>query len=282
MTDGSPKRASRRARVPKRGARLRDRDVEVLLAVAKMRLVRTTELTRLFFSAKGTCQKRLRKLYDAGLLRVVVTDLASENRYAITRLGHTFLENAIEPGDVPTFRPPPRVDGRAVLHLDLLNAYRVGLATGAEQHGVKLVRFRPDWELRAEDPRAPLVPDALASLKTTGRELGLAVEVDVCTEALHIIRHKLVRYAEIHANRTTLFGMKIDVLLFVVATQRRARSIAKLLFGMSPARTTLLGVPPIAVQTGGLVSGLWTAEGLGDGSSAEAGEGLLPAQCRIR
>jgi predicted transcriptional regulator len=272
------KRASRRERVPKRGVRLRDRDVEILLAIAKMRLVRTTEITRLFFEAKGTAQKRLRKLFDAGLVRAVVTDLASENRFAITRLGHALLDEALDSDDVPAFRPPPKVEGRAVVHLDLLNAYRVGLAVGAATHGVEVVSFRPDWELRASAPNASLVPDALVSIDARGKTLGLALEVDAGTEALSVVRRKLLRYAEIHARNSLLFGMQVDMLVFLVEGRRRARSMAKLLSGSGAARMVFIGVPPLVMETGGFVSGVSTPEGLASGAQEEQLAGILPAQ----
>lgn len=281
MKTQEPKRASRRTRMPKRGIRLRDRDVEILLAIAKMRLVRTTEISRLFFEAKGTAQKRLRKLFDAGLIRAIVADLASENRFAITRLGHAFLEGALDSDEVPPYRNPPKSDGRSLVHLDLLNAYRVGLAVGAREHGVELQRFRTDWELRSSAPHAALVPDALISIAVGGKSLGLALEVDVGTEALSVVRRKLVRYAELHARNSLLFAMRVDALVFVVEGRRRARSIASLLNGSTAASATFIGVPPLVMETGGLVSGLSTAEALITGSSEEGRAGIGPAQSGI-
>jgi predicted transcriptional regulator len=272
------KRASRRTRIPKRGLRLRDRDVDIVLAIAKMRLVRTTEIARLFFEAKGTAQKRLRKLFDAGLVRAVVTDLASENRFAITRLGHALLEEALDAEEVPAFRTPPKADGRSLLHLDLLNAYRVGLALGAREPSIELLRFRTDWELMAENPQSRLVPDALVSLGVGDRLFHLAVEVDTGTEALHLVRSKLGRYSELYATQRALFGVRIDALLFVVKTRRRARSIAKLVLGSSPAPAVLLGVPPVVTERGGLSCGLWAADKLLASTTAEeqGTEGILP------
>lgn len=278
MTDRDARRASRRTRVPERGVRVHDRDVEILLAIAKMRLVRTKEIARLFFGAKTTAQKRMRKLFDGGLVRAVVTDLASENRYGITRLGHAFLEEALDSGDVPLYRSPPKADGRSLVHLDLLNAYRVGLAVGARDHGVELLRFRTDWELMSESPNSPLVPDALVSLAFADRRVDVAVEVDTGAEAHHVLKKKLVRYAQIHADREMLFGARINLLLFVVRTRRRATTIAKLTSGSSPAKAVLIGFVPDVTESGGLVSGLWTAEGLADGRADESGgtEGIAP------
>lgn len=220
-------RTSRRTRKKRRSTRLRSRDVDILLALAKMRLLRTSAITELFFGAKGTAQKRLRKLFDAGLVRAIVADLASENRYALTALGHAFLVEAAGDEEVPPLLPVPRVDGRRLTHLDLLNGFRIALAQSAADGGVTLVRFRPEWELRAEDPHATTVPDAIVVVRGDERDVVIALEVDVGTEPPHAILKKLDRYEAARIQRRSVFGMPDPRPLILVQTARRARSIAR-------------------------------------------------------
>jgi hypothetical protein len=254
--------------VPGRKPRLRDRDVDILLALAKMRILRTSDLSRLFFGAKGTCQKRLRKLYDAGLARAVVTDLAAENRYALTKLGHDLLVGALGDADMPPFRPAPRIDGRSIEHLDLLNGYRIAVALGAAEHGLELRTFLPDWDLRAKDPHATLVPDAIVALARSSGAAGpagpsgqivYALEVDTGTEAVSIVRRKFERYRERHALGQTLFGFCPSAVLVLTATERRARTLARQVDqlgsgGASPR--VLFGIASTISPDGGIMSGL--------------------------
>lgn len=228
--DGSPcaaSRTSRRTRRPRGTPRLKPRDVDVLFALAKMRLLKTSAISDLFFSAKGTAQKRLRKLFDAGLVRAVVTDLASENRYALTALGHALVVEAMGDEAVPALLPVPRVDGRRLTHLDLLNGLRIVLARAAPSEGLTLERFQPEWELRAEDPHAAIVPDAIFTITDGRRAVTLALEVDVGTEPPHVVLRKLDRYASARIQRRPVFGVQNLVPLIFVPSPRRARSIAR-------------------------------------------------------
>lgn len=85
------KRTSKRANV----ARLRrtERDLWILEALGKMQFLTTQQIARLLFngSRSPTC-RRLRKLFDAGLVRVWVRSLNLDNVYALTPLGRKPLE----------------------------------------------------------------------------------------------------------------------------------------------------------------------------------------------
>jgi hypothetical protein len=248
-------RTSRRERIKGRNVRLKERDVDILLALAKMRLLRTSDLARLYFGAVGTAQKRLRKLYDAGLVRAVVLDLAAENRYALTRLGHALLEEALEGEEAPPFRRMPRIDGRSLGHLDLLNRYRIALATSASEVGVELRSFLPEWELRAKEPLAELVPDALVALTHEGRVVELALEVDTASEPPQTVVRKIERYATAKLTKRSVCGARSPIPFVITTTPRRARSLARALREVR-ATLFLLGSAPFLLDDGGLTKGL--------------------------
>lgn len=268
------RRASRRRRVPSRGIRLRQRDVDILLALAKMRLLRTSDLTRLFFDAKGTCQKRLRKLFDAGLVRAIVTDLAAENRYALTRFGHALLVEAASSDSVPEFRRAPRTDGRSVAHLDLLNQYRIALACAAPDFDVRMVHFIPEWDLRGVDPQAPLIPDALMALRTHSGMFAVALEVDTGTEKPAAVAAKIEAYERAALMRTPVFGATAPTILILTPNGRRALSVAKKVAKASLGRRVLLGAAPFVLEDGGLESGLTTSAMLAALGRAPGSEGF--------
>lgn len=274
-------RTSRRARVRARPIRLRERDVDILLALAKMRLLRTRDVADLFFKAPGTAQKRLRKLFDAGLVRAIVRDLAAENRYALTTLGHGLLVRALPDEDVPVFRAAPRVDGRSLAHLDLLNRYRIALARGCERQAIRLVRFVPEWELRSAEPHATLIPDAVAVLEAAGGVLILAIEVDVATEPPATVVKKLERYDALALAGTPVCGARSPRVVLVVSSARRARSLARAIAPHRPLRPAL-GAAPFILQDGGLSTGLAPVEALAQCDGALSAEHFMGALTRGR
>lgn len=247
---------SRRTRSPERKLRLRERDLDILLALGKMRLLRTSDLARLFFDAVGTCQKRLRKLFDAGLVRAVVTELAAENRYALTRLGHELLVEAFDEGEVPAWRPAPRLDARGGAHLDLLNRVRVALACSAPPLGVHLVRFLSEWEIRASDPRAPIIPDALVTIAMGTGTATLALEIDTGSEPISTVAKKVDAYARAELGRVAIFGVFSPRVVIVTSTARRARSVARALARGAADASTLVGAAPFVFENGGIATGL--------------------------
>lgn len=287
-TDVRP-RASRRRRVRGRQARLRDRDIEILLALAKMRLLRTSDLSRLFFGAVGTCQKRMRKLYDAGLVRTIVTDLAAENRFVISPLGCALLERVVDSGELPDARPPPKTAG-SLAHLELLNQYRIALAVGGRESGASLVRFVPEWDLRAGQPAAPVVPDAVVVLQVGGRTIRFALEVDVGSEPAGLVRRKFDKYAEQALLGAAVFGLHSPAVLLVASSTRRARTLARALRGAARDVRVVLAAVPFVLADGGTTSGCSAVDMLADskgplGASAfrlSLAEAMLPAPAHTR
>lgn len=250
-------RASRRRRIHGRGFRLQERDLDILLALAKMRLLSTSDIARLCFNASGTAQKRLRKLYDRGLVRTIVADLASENRYALTPFGHALLEQALEGEAIPPFRPAPRADAACVGHLDLLNRYRIALARGVTEHQLELVCFTPEWELRARDPQAEIVPDAAVVLGKNRARLEVALEVDIGTEPGRTVDKKLDRYESARLARRSVAGLRSPLVLLVTAKPRRALSLARIM-DAARGKNLLLGSCPYVLEDGGITTGLST------------------------
>ncbi len=72
--------------------RLVERDLWILEGIAKMRFVTTGQIAKLYFPSRWAARKRLRRLFDVGLLRVWVRNLSDENIYSLTRAGAIALE----------------------------------------------------------------------------------------------------------------------------------------------------------------------------------------------
>ncbi len=78
-----------------------ERDLWILNALGKMRFLTTGQIARLFcYGSSSAANNRLRQLFDAGLVRVWVRNLAADNIYAITPAGRQVLEERSE-GSLP-------------------------------------------------------------------------------------------------------------------------------------------------------------------------------------
>jgi hypothetical protein len=215
-----------RREVRRRGIKveLQVRDVEMLTALARLRIARTAEIAALCFPGvrKDTVASRLRVLFDAGYLEVTTADRTSPNLY---RLGPRGRDVVREEGG--QLWPVPR--GGLAHHLAIVQTW-VSLGS-AEVLGLRLELARPDWELRAEfgDHGLPIVPDLFVVLMMGSVELPLAVEVDLATEPLHTIRAKLRAYAGALARPAGLFGWRHFGLGFALGDDRRRRQIQALI-----------------------------------------------------
>lgn len=268
MSGEALRRASRRKRVRGRTPRLRARDIEIFECILRMRAVRTSDIARLFFKGKGTAQKRLRRLLDGAFIRPIVADLATESRWTLTRTGYEILQQATA-GPLQPFRAPPRADSRHFAHHDLVTAFWTALAVGSAQRGASLVAFRPEYELRAENPEAPLVPDALITLERNGIPLSLALEADCGTERPHVIARKIARYEALSDAGGELFGVRPDAIIFLTATERRGRRLAAGL-DYHTRLPVIFGAPPKILEDGGVTTGLATADDIGRADQAES------------
>ena len=91
--------ARRTPRTHARGAAVRvtERDRWLLEALTKMRFLSTRQIANLYFEgSRWNANKRLRRLFDAGLLQVWVRRLSEDNIYAISPKGLRVLNEHTE------------------------------------------------------------------------------------------------------------------------------------------------------------------------------------------
>jgi hypothetical protein len=169
---------------------------------------------------------RLRRLFDGGYLDVTFGDRYSENQYSLGPEGRALIrEEGGEVGRVPR--------GSVAHHLAIVTAW-VALAN----HGLagsRLDLVRPDWELREEfaDQGLELFPDLFAIFGTDDDRTAVAIEVDLATEPIGVLRSKLARYDAARRDPKGLFGWADFALLVFAptATVPRRQSITELLLG---------------------------------------------------
>lgn len=244
-----------------RGAlRSTERDRWILEALGKMRFLETCQIARLAFGgSRWAANKRLRKLLDAGLVRVWVRDLARDNVYSLMRAG---ADQLAERSDGETPWPVPRgLDGN-LDHLLAINEVRISLALGLGEVGGEIKYWRSDWELRAFH-RGRIVPDALFALGRAGDGHShiFALEVDNATRSPRGFLAKLLRYGTLRVRGRSLYGVE-DFLLLVVGrderwVERYRQALAHLRLGLSVWFATL----PLLGREGAL-GPIWiTADG---------------------
>ncbi len=218
--------------------RLSSRDEGLFRALARFRMARTSDLANLIFrkTRRDTAARRLRRLYDAGFLDVISSDLAAENVYTLGRRGREWAAAR----EVAVGRRPRE----SAHHLAVVRTW-VSLAVAAsESAGLRLEAFRPDWELRGH--ALPVVPDAMVVLRVTvpaakPPELRICVEVDRGTESLRVLEQKLSTYVLASLSPEGLLGWQDFALLLVLEDRgaERTETVEAMLGRVWPGRTAL-------------------------------------------
>lgn len=193
---------------------LTDRDRDVLLALARFRLARSSQLYRYAFAGirRDTATCRLRRLFDSRHVSVVPSGPLTENVYRLGPIGRQVLQ-----AEGVGLRPTPR--GGIEHHLAIVESWT---RLGAEP-GIELARCLPDWELREELGLGELavIPDLFALVRLEGQLIPVAIEVDCGTESGSVLRSKAERYAALWGRSPGLFGWERFAVLIVLHDPRR-------------------------------------------------------------
>ncbi len=223
-------RRSRETRPKVEVLRLTERDIDILHAVGRMKVATSAQLARLFFGDPSTASRRLARIVGAGLLKVRVLDLNRPNLYVLTRRAVDLL---VEQGsDAGALHVGAVRRGEGLDHLTEINEVRVTLELEARQgSGVSVRVFLADHDLRraaGANPRA-YIPDALVELDRPPPHpaIGLAVEVDLGSEAPSILAAKARETLTLASARTPLWGLSRWRVTLVAPSERRLRSIAR-------------------------------------------------------
>ena len=214
-----PRRRMKRTCGKPNGPRSRrtPRDEWLIEALGKMRFLTTRQIADLLFGgSRSAANKRLRRLLDAGLVRVWLRNLNTDNVYAITPRGRRILEvYATELAESAVVITCPReLDGQ-LDHLLAINTIRVILAMDLPDTGGAITWWHSDWELRAHG-RQRTVPDALFAIHwpDTGERV-FALEVEHHTRAPRRFVGKLLRYSAASYQRGGTYGHTNPIVLVV-------------------------------------------------------------------
>ncbi|MBK8231987.1 MAG: replication-relaxation family protein [Candidatus Eisenbacteria bacterium] len=214
--------------------RLGDRDAALLRALNRFRIARTSDLAEFAFAGvrPDTAARRLRRLFDGGWVDVRAGDRAEQNLYQIGPNGKRWL---ISQGEVSGRSPR----GGIAHHLAIVRAWLDLAVVTHELPGVALNLFRPDWEIRERVAAGheTVVPDGLAMLQVGSAAdaliLRTAVEVDLGTEPLSVLRRKLCGYTAAEG-AGGVFGWKnLGIATYLPGVSVRRRDSIERLLGQA-------------------------------------------------
>jgi hypothetical protein len=221
---------------------LEPRDGALMRALARFRAARSADLARLFFAGKSRERgsQRLRQLFDAQFLDLRMGRLSEANIYSLGPRGRQWAEERdIRVGRVPA--------GGLDHHLATVKCWSGLAAALGASSDLRLLRFQPDWEVRADlGSSLPVIPDALIEVAVGAEErIRVALEVDLGTEFLKVFREKITRYVELRATSPELLSWP-DFTLVVVALaggEQRHRNLAETVTVGWPGRSLVLREP---------------------------------------
>ena len=188
-----------------RPMRLTERDEQLLHRLARYGFLSTPQLTRDLFPTENRARRRLRKAFDAGLVRKHLVDSQCPDIYAITSLGLGELRSRGRMLD--RVRPPRRAPAFATMTHQLMLADALLYAEATTQAsdrlaGIEWARGRSALARAAGFDVRRLVPDALAVFTLpSGGAWTVSIEADAGTEPLSTWRRKLAAYQPLLQSR---------------------------------------------------------------------------------
>lgn len=218
---------------------LTNRDHELLQLLGLCGYATTDQVARDLFPSADRASRRLRQLYDAGLVRVHLAGSRRPNLLSLSPSGRDVLVAAV--GDVPGLQLPSAIPLHAIDHHLGVVDVRLLLAALAQREVLQLHAWHGGRsELAAETglTGAKLVPDGVVEL-TLGDPGVVAVEVDNGTERLGgALAQKLARYRGPLLARTVT-----EVWLWASGSAARLEGIRRACVEAGIARRTRLLTP---------------------------------------
>jgi len=249
-TETKSQRRSRfkRAPLPNSLTRVQQRDIEILEALYSYRFLTTSQIESLFFNTKKRAERRLRKLYDAGLVdrifRPVVVGSA-EIIYVLSGYGVNLLsqETGVDREEINEARLKSQNQKSLFLdHFIDINQFRIALTLSCKTSNYAILFWKYENELKnvneqgvlisdkVKDPenpsqKIPVSPDAFFGLETSKGKAYFFVEIDRATMSNTRFKRKMIGYTRYWLDGAYLekWGYKTFRTLTVTTTNRLPR-----------------------------------------------------------
>ncbi|MFI5297858.1 MAG: replication-relaxation family protein [Polyangiales bacterium] len=225
------------------------RDAGAMLSLAWAGILSTSQLRALHYPSTRVAQRRLRALFDAGLVRVHVPSqrLSDESTYTLSPEGVALLEarGLVEEGSVDPARTPRL---QKLRHTLLCREPFVILRRAEASGSLRLLDYQFDHDLSrvADLTKDGVILDGLAVVERAGRTVALAIECDGGTETTTVLRQKCERLMSFMPLVPTLVGATSAQLLFIALTERRRATIERLVVEIALADTRVIVLADLA------------------------------------
>ena len=240
-------RRSRFVRTPEQSPMiLQDRDIEILEVLYQYRFLTTTLISDLFFNSKSKALRRLRQLYDNGLVARVFRPVvvgSAEIIYCLDNHGVSILARhlGIDRGEIDWSRRSfARLKSLFLDHALEISRFRVAMNLAVrDDPGLELLFWKYDNELQTKNERGILIsdkvtdpdnlarkirvtPDAFFGLSTPKGRTYFLLEADLATEDHYQFKKKIQGYLRyyVDGHYQSKYGYKAFRVLTTTTTRR--------------------------------------------------------------
>ena len=248
----SNQRQSRLERRPEPGQiMIQERDVRILRRLAEYRLLTTSQLHGMCFGARSKALRRLRQLYDAGLIDRIYRPVirgSSEIVYILTQKGHGLLQRSGGHHDTDRFSEFKSVSKETSLffldHELSLVAFRLALEKECRDAQTKILFWKSDHELRVsrdgkrrilriqtfDGDTLPLLPDAFLGIQNAKGKSYYFIEMDMGSESLKRVERKFKAYTAflISGEFRQMWDFKAFRVLILTSSENRRDNLIRL------------------------------------------------------
>ena len=210
MTDTKRRRDRRSSQPP--SMHLTTRDKAIVRAVYDYRLLKQTQIARLFFGGRSAAQRVLVRLYQHGYLErrfLSVHGGRSPTLYVLDKRGVELLRTEFGLDKVHRYGAGD-LKSDFLAHLLAINDVRIAVTLAAARAGYELLRWNSDAEHKADydyvrivsaggrSQQVSLIPDGYFRLKTPYGYMSAFVEMDLGTMTLARFQSKVRAYLGYH------------------------------------------------------------------------------------
>jgi len=223
------------------GMILQPRDIDVMEAVYRFRVLSQAQIATLFFGSKATAQFRLEKLYDHQFLErkflpVSLGDGRSPTLYVLDRKGAETLRTERGYDEVKWFGTSKGLSADFLSHTMAINDVMVRVSLACRVHGFTLEKWQAENEVKADYDRVrvqssqgkwedvPVVPDSFFTIVAHQRRYPFVLELDRGTMTLARFKNKIRAYVVYFQSGAyeKRYGVKSLRVLSVVSTKSQS------------------------------------------------------------
>jgi hypothetical protein len=218
--------------------RLTERDIDVVEAVNRYRVLKQEQIQSLYFGSQATAKFRLAKLYDHGYLErkflpVMLGEGRSPTLYVLDKKGADLLRVERGYDELMWYSSSKDLKTEFLEHTIAINEVMVAVTLAARQEGFILEKWAGENDLKADydyvtirtasgkRERVPVLPDSYFSLIAHNRRHHFFLELDRGTMTLDRFKTKVRAYMAYHESGgyEKRYGTKSLRVLTVIAAK---------------------------------------------------------------